>query len=214
VSSAWDGSDWADIVPDLNGDHRIEMTADEFLDLIACAYIATALMDIRNSVAASTEREAAVDRFREAAAKTISLFMLHWFRGAAVRPSPGESVLRSEAAALGVIALGLLAAGPLTLEPNGACVSNANRHQVLLARPLQPRSELERDARHRLQEYISNAGTEEGAPTFVVCGGVGPLSADVGLPPNVINEGDKNGVVDGPMIPSPQFIDGATVVNQ
>jgi hypothetical protein len=214
IASGWDGSAWAAIVPALEAEHRLEMTANEFLDLLAGAYVATALMDIRNLVTGSADREAAVDRFREAAGEMISLFMLHWFRGAAVRPSPGETVVRSEAAAIAVIALGMLAAGPLTLEPGGSALSDAKRHQVLLAKPLQPRSELERDARHRMEHYIASSGTDEGAPTFVICGGVGPLQTDVGLPRDVIDEGNKNGMVEGPLVSSPTFVDGASIVNQ
>ena len=50
IVTGWSTSEWAQILPTLPADHRIEMGADEFLDMLAGAYVRSFLADIAEAV--------------------------------------------------------------------------------------------------------------------------------------------------------------------
>lgn len=214
VATDWDTSEWAQIVPNLPVDHRIEMAADEFLDTLAGAYVRAFLADIAAAVQDDERLRTALDRVVQPLEKLCSVAVLEWFRSTAVPRVHGVPVLAGEGIATALLALGILAAASLTIENGGAALTPTQRLQVLVAVGLTPASRFRREAENRLAAFLSQGGKGNEQPEFLVACPF-PLTAPLaGLPVDLMGDTATDDVLGGPLASTPVLIDAAEVLRR
>lgn len=214
VAADWETTEWALIVPDLPVDHRIEMAADEFLDMLAGAYVRSFLTDIAGAVQDDDKLRTALDRVLPPLEQLSSVAALEWFRSAAVPLGYGSPVLAGEGIARALLALGILAAASITIEKGGAAVTPTRRFQVLVAVGLTSASRFRREAEYRLAAFLSQGGKESEQPDFLVACPF-PLATPLGgLPVDLMGNTGTNDVLGGPLASTPRLIDAAEVLRQ
>lgn len=214
VAADWDTSEWALIIPDLPVNHRIEMAADEFLDMLAGAYVRAFLADIAGAVEDDDKLRAALSRVVQPLEQLCSVTALEWFRSTAVPRGHGVPVLAGESMATALLALGVLAAEPITIDERGAALTPTQRLQVLAAVGLAPASRFRREAENRLTAFLSRGGKDSEPPEFLVACPFPLTSPLVGLPVDLMGNTATDDVLGGPLASTPVLIDAAEVLRR
>jgi hypothetical protein len=216
VAADWATSEWARIVPDLPAENRIEMAADEFLDMLAGAYVHAFLAEVAAAVEEDDKLRLALARVREPLEQLCSVAALTWLRSTAVPRDPGVPVLSGDAIVTALVALGILAAASLTIEKGGAAMTPTGRLQVLVAvgTTPAPASRFRREAENRLADFLSQGGKESERPQFLVACPLPLTPALVGLPVDLMGDTATNDVLGGPLATTPVLIDAAEVLRR
>jgi hypothetical protein len=212
IATDWDASEWAQIVPDLPVDHRIEMAADEFLDMLAAAYVRGFLSDVATAVNDDDKLRVALERVVPPLEELCSVAALEWFRSTAVPRWYGAPVLAGQSTSTAILALGILAVESLTIEKGGAAVASTQRLQLLVAVGLTPASRIRREAENRLAAFLSQGGKNNEQPEFLVACPFPLTSTLAGLPVDLMGSTAPDDVIGGPLASTPVLIDAAEVL--
>jgi len=214
IATDWDASEWAQIVPDLPFDHRIEMAADEFLDMLAAAYVRGFLSDVSTAVNEDENLRIALSRVVQPLEELCSVVALEWFRSTAVPRAHGIPVLAEQTMSTALLALGVLAAGSLVIEKGGTAITSTQRLQILVAVGLTPASRIRREAEYRLAEFRSQGGNDSEQPEFLVACPFPLTPSLAGLPGDLMGPTATDDVLGGPLVATPVFIDAAEVLRR
>lgn len=204
IVNGWEASQWSELVPGLDIEHRIPASADLFLERLAAAYVHLILGDLAAHVA---DEPAVADGFNAGAAairKHDALTVLAWTRRSGVVCAAGTSVINSGPMTEAIAALGKLA-GPDFKITRDWTVTNAaeDKHfEVLTSVGATSASRLRREARNRLEQHLARGIP---APKFLIGGGIGSHATE-DSPVDMIGGGDVADVVDGPANAQPAIL--------
>jgi hypothetical protein len=214
IATDWGASEWAQIVPDLPVDNRIEMTAEEFLDMLAAAYVRGFLSDIASAVDGDEKLRVASDRVVEQLEALCSVAALEWFRSTSVPRGHGSPVLSEQTMSTALLALGVLAAESLVIEEGGTAITSTQRLQLLVAIGLTPASRIRREAENRLAAFLSQGGNNSEQPEFLIACPFPLTPTLAGLPVDLTGPTATNDVLGGPLAATPVLIDAAEVLRR
>lgn len=197
IATDWESSEWARIIPDLPVGHRMEMTAQEFLDMLAAAYVRRFLSDIETAIDADADLRLALDPVVQILENLCSVAVLEWLRSTAVPRAHGVPVLAQQTMSTALLALGILGADSLSVEKGGTAIASSQRLQLLVAVGLISVSRIRREAEHRLAAFLSREGSDVDPPKFLV-GCPFPLTTSLdGLPMDLTGPTATDDVVGG-----------------
>jgi hypothetical protein len=166
IVTKWGVSVWKDIVPDLDPDRRLPMTADDFAEELARGWVHPLLRQLR-AFKSESWAQSCVQAFEALSA----LEAIQWLRRAAHGWDIGKSVVRSDEALAGLKAVaihGKLQASRQAQEPvftiqfkqRSAVILGDELLEVLLARPHQTATAIVRTARERaLNSAVDHGST-------------------------------------------------------
>ena len=207
IQTEWEGTEWAEILPDLSNDRRVSATSDEFLDHLAAACIRRMLRDIFEALSDEPDTAAAFNRTRMAFDERTSVEALRWFRRCCFPHSPGVSVTEHQAFSRALIALGTLGdEDGVVLLPSGRARAAAIEYEVMVAAGTVTASKFRREAKARLVRYRSNGGEVANFPTFLIAGALGKLDMVQGLPADVLDNSNALDLVAGPLAVDPTIV--------
>ena len=187
IVAGWDSTHWADVLPDLSDERRVEASADEFLDQLAGACIRRNLGDISERLADAEAERTAFDISRSALEHRTSLEGLRWLRRCAFQRSPGKSATQEQAFTSAMIALGMLGKEAaengdpdLAIPPvrssrhvGARAVIGQLAYEVLVAIGPVTGSKFQRESASRLQRLRSEGDDPSDDPVFLIAGAVG-----------------------------------------
>ena len=208
ISSNWDGSQWAEILPDLAEDRRVAVTADSFLDHLAAACIRRALREISEALVDESAIRTTFELARAAFELRTSLEALRWLRSCAFPRSAGASAIREQAFATALIALGSLAdETDLRFDSDAKAVTPSIEYEVLVAIGTVSASSFRREVTQRLVRRRSE-GAKVDDPVFLISGAVGRADTrGTGtLPTDVLDDPDASDLVSGPLAVVPEIV--------
>ena len=194
INAEWDNSQWKTVAPDLRQEHRIGVSADQFMDELGAAYILARLAEHRLS--ASPDLSTQLDDAKALLAKSDSLRVLQWSRTVDINPRAGESVLRSTEFGKALIALGHLVGNAGELGHGGVFDTAHGPVEILVSTQTVAARRLVEAASDRLHEHMSKG---KPSPLFLVAGGVGPVPKPDTLPQSIVGHADGADIVDGPL---------------
>jgi hypothetical protein len=209
INQLWTDSKWAELVPTLDPEHRLEEAADAFLDKLGAAYVLVALADVSTGF---QEEPALAEPFDAACSglkKHDALTVLSWARRAGVIAEAGSSVLASPTMATALTALGKLVGVDFRIERDSIIAASGGPLEILVAIGTQPASRLRREAEIRLEHHLGN-GVE---PRFVVAGGIGWPAEGQEPRDDIMGAGVITDVLDGPLNATPSIIRAESVVS-
>jgi hypothetical protein len=180
IQSNWAASVWAQIMPGLSANRRVEKTADEFLDQLARVWALELVEGVEGVTNAFTgANRGGVASMLTALRQLCGSEVIAWSRTGAFRRRAGRSVVRSTEAQEAVIALGVLAgerAADVSLQPDARCGLGPEIVEVLITCEAATASQLRAEAQRRA-ERLSGRGMISEVATFLVSGAVvGPLN--------------------------------------
>ena len=207
IQTEWNGSHWAEILPDLPNDRRIAATSDEFLDHLAAACVRRRLREIFEALSDESIAADAFDKSRRAFDERTSVEALRWLRCCSVPPSPGVSVTQHQAFSRALIALGVLGEEDgVVLLPSGRARAENVEYEVLAAVGTVTASKFRREAEARLVRYRSDGGEVTHLPTFLIAGALGRLDGVREVPADVLDVSDARDLVAGPLVVDLKFV--------
>lgn len=194
ITATWDTSQWKSVAPDLRDVHKVQVTADRFMEELGAAYIITRLAE--HGLGAGSSLAAKLDDAKTGIFKSDSLKVLQWSRTVDINPRVGESVLKSSEFGKVLIALGRLVGDSAELKHSRVFDTNQGPVEILIATQTVPTRRLVQVAESRQHEHVSRG---EPSPLFLVAGGIGPIPKPGSLPQNILDEADETDIVDGPL---------------
>jgi hypothetical protein len=202
IVTGWTSSQWAELVPDLGAAQRIAATADEFLEQLGRAYVLGVFGDIALEFGDHPKFLAAVRIAQASMTASDALKIVMWARRTAVMPQAGVSVFDSESMTLMLCALGVLLPDGFDLDASGTVRTSDAYLQILVSSGRASASRMKREAQNRL-----SAARTEGreAPRFLVAGGIG-WGLGAALPADILDEGHRDDVLDGPLNQRPDIL--------
>ena len=207
IQIEWNGSHWADILPDLPPNRRVSATSDEFLDHLAAACVRRMLREIFEALSDEPDAADAFDRTRKAFDERTSVEALRWLRCCCFPHSPGISATKHQAFSRALIALGTLGEEDgVVLLPSGRARAADIEYEVLVAVGTVTASKFRREAEARLARYRSDGVEVTHLPTFLISGAVGKLDRVRGLPADVLDNSDARDLVAGPLAVDPNLV--------
>jgi hypothetical protein len=180
IVSAWEGSVWAELLPELEAEHRLEQSADELLDELARVWAADLVETLVQLSAALTGAHATGMRnLLESLRALCGPDVIGSIRAASFRQRFGRSILRSPEAHQAFLAVGVLAgeagAAPEIFTDGRCRIGNDDYELVILAEAV-PATAARREA-FRRAERLAGQGRVGHQVTFLVAGVVaGPLN--------------------------------------
>lgn len=206
IEDYWQESQWAAVLPELEGHRRIATTSDEFLDELAAACIRLTLRGIQEALREERETLEAFNRSQEAVDALTSIDALQWFRGCSVPRAPGASVMKQQAFSTALVALGFIGQySGVAFDSQRRVVAGDAAHEVLIACGTVGAARLQREARARLVKNRT-FGDEADEPVFVVAGAMGRIGFPTQLPEDVLDAIESDDVVAGPLAGTPRII--------
>lgn len=184
IRAEWEGSQWAELFPDLPEERRIESSADEFLDQFARRWVREGFDELERSADAAVRPEVAacLRAVRTELGSIGAAGVLRWCRHAALGQRVGGSVMLSDGVKQLLMAFAVLAseeaADNLVVRSPSALEIGDRRIEALVAYEPKPADTVRYRARRRAEE-LANQGTIGERATFLVSGVVwGPLDDD------------------------------------
>jgi hypothetical protein len=180
VVSQWEGSVWAELLPELEAERRLEQSADELLDELARVWAADLVETlVQLSTAFTGVHATGMSNLAESLRGLCGPDVIRCIRVAAFRQRFGRSVLRSAETHQALLALGILAgdAGATPeLFTDGRCrIGDEDYELVILAEAVQATAA--RSEAFRRAEHLAGLGRIGQEATFLVAGVVvGPLN--------------------------------------
>jgi hypothetical protein len=174
IATAWEGSAWENLLPELPKARRIEESADVFLDELAREWVMALVAELKAAAEGPAPWLMAV---AEAFEHLTAVQALVWLRRAAVGWKVGQSVVRAPAATSALEAVGLLARHPgvadtdsIRFMVNSAVQVGDERLDVLICQDRQARSEIEDAAVERAQRVAKSLGPQNHLHLLVAAG--------------------------------------------
>lgn len=220
IRDEWEQSIWAELMPELPEDRRVQQEADEFLDEVARAWTGEL---IQRLVAAQDRVRGDVRPGVQAAADAIagltSVQCIRWCRHAVMRPATGESAVLSPTTTSTLVAAGVLAATGRDEVgvPRRAClIIGQDIVEVLIADEGTAASEVQQEALLRAEQLANDNQLRDDQPLFLVGGTVMGLFHDSGdgTPDVVSGVEDPADVIDGPRALRPRYIRVTSVLEE
>lgn len=185
IRSGWADSAWADLLPNLSEERRLELTADDFLDQLARLWVRDLLDEVQTATAATAaETQAAVQLVDECFNSSGAANTLRWLRRAAVGQRVGGSVVSDNSVKQLLVAYAVLTretgtpAVTVRLKGPSALEIGAERIEALINCQAGPAATVRERARERAKQ-LANQGSIDDEATFLVAGAVvGPLHDD------------------------------------
>lgn len=176
IRDNWDESVWAEILPDLPEDRRIQQDADPFFDELGRAWARELLDDVRADAGHLREQlKPGVERVLDALGGLSAVEAIRWCRSAVMRPATGISAVRAPAAGDVVMAAGIVAseAGEPVAIPRPACCHIGDEEiEVLVLRERAFAADVQREARRRAEELATTSQLPATGLRFLVGGTV------------------------------------------
>lgn len=203
IVANWSTSQWSTI-PEANlpEAHRIELTADAFMDELLRAYVGETLAGLRADLIAeclSAANAGGVAQLLSAMGKTDAATLLEWLRQGRLRPpagKPGDSAHLRTA----LLAAGTLATTTCTLLANGWLELDGERIMVLAGDGSTPGPRLADAAREKVTKALSQGVVTMADSARVVCAGFrGPLktpAASVAV--DIVEPPSSTDIISGP----------------
>ena len=168
IVAKWKESEWKRVLPSLAPERRLAMSSDEFADELARGWLQTQLLRHFEGPEESEWVAQCCSAFRQ----LTSFDALAWLRRAATGWPIGESVVRSSEAVAAVKGISILlrqlaekrgvgATPAVRFERRAAVSLDDQRVEVLLARPNQPTTTIERLARRRAETVANTEGVDQ-----------------------------------------------------
>lgn len=201
IVDQWSSSQWSALAPGLILEHRIPLSADEFLEQLARAYILAVLGDICASLATDVVLTSYMVTAVAALNEHDALTVLTWARQSAVVPTQGSSVLDSSPMALALCAIGRIAPDGFVIRGKVLILPNGQSLEVLVASGIQTGARMEREARNRLERSVS---VGQQPPRFLVAGALGG-AVSTRMPRNILSFGEADDILDGPQNGVPEI---------
>jgi hypothetical protein len=204
IRSRWAESAWAELLPNLPEERRLEMAADEFLDQLARLWVRDMLDKVKTAtVGAQEATQDAVQRIDDSLNSLGAAHVLRWVRCAAVGQKVGGSVASDESVKQLLVAYAVLArdaAGSVVQVKGPSAVEiGEERVEALINCRASPAARVRERARE-MAKRLANLGTIQDEARFLVAGTVfGPLDddPDPGLD-MAVGEQDADHLVVGP----------------
>ena len=175
IRSAWDDSEWAELVPDLPAERRIALSADAFLDQLARRWVREAVDELESSAADAVRPEIA-ESLRAIRAKLGAIGaagVLRWCRRAALGQEVGTSVIQCASLKQLLVGFAFIAGGAadneVTVRGPAALELGGRRIEALVVCDPAPADRVRQRARLRAEELANNGIVGETA-TFLVSG--------------------------------------------
>ncbi len=184
IRSRWDESEWSKLMPGLDEERRLELSADEFLDQLARRWVREATDDLERTAETAVRTDVA-ESLRAIQAKLSSVGaagVLRWCRRAALGQEVGTSVILCDGLKELLVAFAVLASGigddAVTVRSPSALEFGDRRIEALVACKPVAADRVRQRARHRAEE-LANQGAIGARATFLVSGVVwGALDDD------------------------------------
>ncbi len=206
IVSRWDESQWASVVEDLAESHKIESSAEDFLDdflrawVLHCFDRLTAISTGLADAALTTALHALLDTLRSANAPQV----LGWLRRSALGMPAGTSAAHHSRTHEALLALAALTAGDSIAQVPHAGPARSSKGQVdLHIQPGVSGPEAAKAARARVQTYRTDGLLEPDELVTVLCSGqIGPLapSTHEQLEQDVAGAEEVGNVLSGPAV--------------
>lgn len=201
IVNGWTSSQWAELTPGLGETQRIAATADEFVEQLGRAYVLGVFGDIALEFNDNPSFSAAIATAQASITAHDALKILLWARGAAVVPQAGVKVFDSESMTLLLCALGALMPDGFAIDGSGIVRTAESCIQVLVSSGRVSATRIQREAQNR-HSAARNEGRE--MPRFLVAGGIG-WGLGGTLPPDILDSGHGDDVLDGPLNQRPDI---------
>jgi len=206
IVSRWDESQWSSVVEDLAESHKIESSAEEFLDdflrawVLHCFDRLTAISTGLADAALMTALHSLLDTLRSASAPQV----LGWLRRSSRGVPAGTSVAHHSRIHEALLALAALTGSESIAQVPYAGPAHSTKGKVdLHIQPGVSGPEAARAARARVQTYRSDGVLAPDEPVIVLCSGqIGPLapSTHEQLEQDVAGADEVGNVLSGPAV--------------
>lgn len=174
IRDEWEASHWAELVPDLPEERKVQMSADEFLDQLGRRWVCEALAELERlaNEALPAEVEPPLRAVRDAFGAPGAARVLRWCRRAALEQETGRSVMFCDGLKEALMAFAVLAGddGVRSRDP-AALEVGGRRVEALIACKAVSAGRVRERARQRA-EALANQGTIGERVTFLVSGSV------------------------------------------
>lgn len=219
IVANWDDSAWADVLPELPTENRLENTADAFLDELLRALLAVLLSSVSSQAQGldSDELATATQRLAASFAGVPALQLAVWLQESAFQWRTGDRFIRSEAMIRTLIALAwharamtIDASESMTLRLDGQLV------ELLLSQEAVPGSKLRTEGERRLAQARTTGTCRHDESVLYVClGHVGNISLEsVPVVDIVDGEGEPGDLIGGPLAGSPTFVSAEKLLEE
>lgn len=206
IRSDWEGSQWAEILPELPEERRLAATSDEFLDYLAGAYVRGALSEIGEALQPEQLLSIRFHRAKAAFEAASSVQALRWLRSYAVKRGPGASVLAQQSLPRALIAVGSLCGDEVAFDAAGRAVCADHKYELLVGVGTVTSGDFRREAERRFTRYRSAGDSEQDIPTFLVAGCFGRLDGTSKLKRSVLDQIDAFDILAGPTVVEPMYV--------
>jgi hypothetical protein len=175
IKSNWAASAWAELLPDLAENRRVEMTADEFLDQLGRRWVREGLdqLPLKADDGIRDEVRQQLDLVRRELASVGANRLMRWCRSAALGQRTGHSVpheaeFKQLIVGFAVIAEESGACRVLVRDPAALEIGEKRLEALIICDPMS--ADRVRQRAQRRAEELSNQGTIKGSATFLVSG--------------------------------------------
>jgi hypothetical protein len=202
----WETNQWSSVLPSLAIDHRIGRTSDEFLDRFLASYVKLTLDEVADRLEAEPHLQTHITSLIELMGPISGFSLLRWVRAACVSPAAGKAVLATQNTVVGLAALSKLAAGThIELRPDQTIVVGDETFELVVSTELETASRLRREAQNRLAAHRDNGLEAARLPTYLVAGGLGWTSSQEPPAEQLLQLGDVEDILDGPLNGGPRI---------
>jgi hypothetical protein len=213
IASGWDDSVWADVLPELSEDNKIEQSADEFLDELCRAFVKLPLMQVAQ-LESALPIQGGVSALNASCldGMTATEFLM-WLRQSAPDWEAGAGVLQSRECERALLALAVLArtgTGVGWVDKNQGWLSTPIGEVALLIADNRPAAAAEAEGRWRAAHGHGLGWT--GDTTFICEGYIGGLPKEEVLAVDLIAEPESESIVDGPSGGQVRFVTAESVI--
>lgn len=203
IRSKWEKSQWADLLPDLDQDHKLEMSASDFADALLRAWVWLGFQKCSAATAGLPGLAAAFAQLKAHLTKATAPKFLQWLRTSRSHPHAAASAVLAAQSIEALLALGVYAKDQkveLTSSRGAIQVAEQPVHLVI-ADGAQAGPAVAQLARQRIASLRAVGDVSPNDPATVICAGyVGRLEpAGVeALVDDIVGSSDPLNVVDGP----------------
>ena len=205
IEAKWEESKWKLVLPGLAPERRLAMSGDEFADELARGWLQTQLLGRIDEPKESEWDTKCCNAFGQ----LTSFAGLAWLRRAAIGWSVGDSVVRSPEAVAAIKAISILlrklaekreagATPTVRFERRAAVNLDDKRIEVLLARPNQLTTTIERLARRRAEAVANMEGVDQVTVLCVASFAKGEQRASLEAHDVLAGEQDLDDLISGP----------------
>lgn len=217
IMNGWEASKWAEIMPTLAPEKRIEAYADNFLDELARAWVRDLGERLRIDVAGrSDEIQVGASRVIDAIEEMNSVLLLRWCRASIDHPKTGESSVHAPHTGDALLAMAVLASestAEIRAPRPACCVIGDEVFELFVLKDRANAEDIKREARRRAAELASRDNVRDGTVRFLLAGTVvGSLDSDTDSFDVLAGAPDCADIVDGPHSSNVSYLQASAVL--